>query len=83
MHSRIAPPLLTLAFALLAVPLARSTPRQARYGRMLMGFLTYLVGMNLMLMGTHWLRRRQARARAWAVVAGLAAAGDSDLDLLH
>lgn len=55
LHSRIAPPLLTLAFALLAVPLARSTPRQARYGRMLMGFLTYLVGMNLMLMGTQWL----------------------------
>ncbi len=55
LHSRIAPPLLTLAFALLAVPLARSTPRQARYGRMLMGFLTYLVGMNLMLMGGKWL----------------------------
>lgn len=55
LHQRIAPPLLTLAFALLAVPLARSTPRQARYGGMLMGFLTYLVGMNLMLMGTKWL----------------------------
>jgi lipopolysaccharide export system permease protein len=55
LHNRIAPALLTLAFALLAVPLARSTPRQARYGRMLMGFLTYLVGMNLMLMGTKWL----------------------------
>ncbi|MGH8078061.1 MAG: LPS export ABC transporter permease LptF [Lysobacter sp.] len=55
LHNRIAPPLLTLAFALLAVPLARSTPRQARYGRMLMGFLTYLVGMELMLMGTKWL----------------------------
>ena len=55
LHSRIAPPLLTLAFALLAVPLARSTPRQARYGGMLMGFLTYLVGMNLMLMGSKWL----------------------------
>ena len=55
LHFRIAPPLLTLAFALLAVPLARSTPRQARYGGMLMGFLTYLVGMNLMLMGSKWL----------------------------
>jgi lipopolysaccharide export system permease protein len=55
LHNRIAPPLLTFAFGLLAVPLARSTPRQARYGRMLMGFLTYLVGMELMLMGTKWL----------------------------
>lgn len=54
-HYRLAPPLLTLAFALMAVPLARSPPRQARYGRMLMGFLTYLIGMNLMRMGTGWL----------------------------
>jgi len=55
MHARIAPPLLALAFALLAVPLARSSPRQARYGRILFGFLAYLVGMNLMLLGTDWL----------------------------
>lgn len=55
LHARIAPPLLGLAFALLAVPLARSSPRQARYGRILMGFLAYLVGMNLMLLGTDWL----------------------------
>lgn len=54
-HYRIAPPLLALAFALLAVPLARSPPRQARYGRMLLGFLAYLVGMNLTILGTEWL----------------------------
>ena len=52
LHFRIAPPLLTLAFALLAVPLARSSPRQARYGRLLLGFLAYMFGMNLMLLGT-------------------------------
>lgn len=52
LHFRIAPPLLALAFALMAVPLARSSPRQARYGRLLMGFLAYLFGMNLMLLGT-------------------------------
>lgn len=55
LHRRIAPPLLALAFALLAVPLARSSPRQARYGRIMLGFLAYLVGMNLMLLGTDWL----------------------------
>lgn len=55
LHYRIAPPLLALAFALLAVPLARSSPRQARYGRILIGFLAYLVGMNLTLLGTDWL----------------------------
>ena len=52
LHFRIAPPLLTLAFALMAVPLARSSPRQARYGRLLLGFLAYMFGMNLMLLGT-------------------------------
>lgn len=55
LHSRIAPPLLALAFALMAIPLARSTPRQARYGRVVMGFLAYLVATNLIQMGTNWL----------------------------
>lgn len=55
LHFRLAPPLLALAFALLAVPLARSPPRQPRYGRILLGFLAYLVSMNLMLLGTDWL----------------------------
>lgn len=54
-HSRLAPPLLTLAFALLAVPLSRSSPRQARYGNLAVGFLIYLFAMFLMLLGTQWL----------------------------
>lgn len=54
-HSRLAPPLLTLAFALLAIPLSRSSPRQARYGNLALGFLIYLFGMFLMLLGTQWL----------------------------
>ncbi|MBU8975612.1 MULTISPECIES: LPS export ABC transporter permease LptF [unclassified Lysobacter] len=55
LHYRIAPPLLALAFALMAVPLARSMPRQARYGRILIGFLAYLIGQNLMTAGRGWL----------------------------
>jgi lipopolysaccharide export system permease protein len=55
LHYRIAPPLLALAFALMAVPLARSMPRQARYGRILVGFLAYLIGQNLMTAGRGWL----------------------------
>ncbi|SFK43549.1 LPS export ABC transporter permease LptF [Lysobacter sp. cf310] len=55
LHYRLAPPLLTFAFALMAIPLARSMPRQARYGRILMGFLAYLIGINLMIAGTGWL----------------------------
>ena len=52
LHFRIAPPLLALAFALLAVPLARSPPRQARWGRILFGFLAYVLSMVCMLSGT-------------------------------
>ena len=55
LHWRIAPPLLALAFVLIAVPLSRSSPRQARYGSMLMAFLAYLVGIFMMLLGTQWL----------------------------
>lgn len=55
LHYRIAPPLLALAFALMAVPLARSMPRQARYGRIVVGFLAYLIGQNLMTAGRGWL----------------------------
>ena len=61
----------------MAVPLARSTPRQARYGRMLMGFLAYLVGMNLMLMGTRWLEDGKIAAELglwWLVLPLLAIA---------
>lgn len=52
LHWRIAPPLIALALALLAVPLSRSPPRQARYGRMALGFMGYLVAIQLMILGT-------------------------------
>jgi lipopolysaccharide export system permease protein len=55
LHWRIAPPLLALAFALLALPLSRSSPRQQRYGRIMLAFLGYLVGTNLMIVGTQWI----------------------------
>jgi len=55
LHARISPPLMALAFALMSIPLARSPPRQARYGRIVMGFLAYVVGMNVMLLGTDWI----------------------------
>lgn len=52
LHKRIAPPLIALALVLLAIPLARSPPRQARYGRIVLGFLGYLVSVQLMVLGT-------------------------------
>ncbi|MCD9027382.1 LPS export ABC transporter permease LptF [Luteimonas sp. BDR2-5] len=77
LHFRLAPPLLALAFALLAVPLARSPPRQARYGRMMLGFLAYVLGMNLMLLGTDWVAegRIPVVLGLWWLVLPLLAAG--------
>lgn len=77
LHYRLAPPLLTLAFALLAVPLARSMPRQARYGAVMMGFLAYLISVFLMLMGTEWIAsgRVPATLGLWWLVLPLLAVG--------
>ena len=77
LHYRIAPPLLALAFALLAVPLARSPPRQSRYGRVLLGFLAYLVGMNLTMLGTEWLGsgKLPLAAGLWWLIVPLLALG--------
>ncbi len=77
LHWRITPALLTLAFALIAVPLARSSPRQARYGRVLLAFLAYLVGMNLTVLGTQWLGegRLPAAAGLWWLTLPLLALG--------
>jgi lipopolysaccharide export system permease protein len=63
-HARLTPPLLALAFALLTLPLSRSSPRQARYGRVMLGFLAYLVGVSLMMNGTQWLSDGQLPALA-------------------
>jgi lipopolysaccharide export system permease protein len=56
-HWRLAPAFLALALALLAVPLARSPPRQQRYGRIVVGFLGYFIATDLMILGTQWLSR--------------------------
>ena len=77
LHFRLAPPLLALAFALLAVPLARSPPRQARWGRILLGLLAYVFGVNLMLLGTNALAsgRLPAPLGLWWLLLPLLALG--------
>lgn len=64
LHARLAPPLLALAFALLAVPLSRSAPRQQRYGKVMLAFLAYLLGVNLMIVGSQWLAKGSVPAIA-------------------
>lgn len=51
LHSRLASPLIALALALLTLPLSRASPRQQRYGRIMLGFLVYLAAINLMILG--------------------------------
>ena len=75
LHWRIAPPLMAFALMLLAVPLARSPPRQARYGRIAIGFLGYMVSINLMMLGRQWLADDKIPAFAglwWLLLPALA-----------
>ena len=77
LHARLTPPLLALAFALLTLPLSRSSPRQTRYGRVMLGFLAYLVGISLMFNGTQWLSEDKLHGLAglwWLTLPLLAAA---------
>jgi lipopolysaccharide export system permease protein len=55
LHWRLGSPLAALLLALLAVPLARTPPRAARYGVLLLGVLAYVVYQNLMVLGRAWL----------------------------
>lgn len=51
LHWRLATPLATLILALLALPLAHSPPRSARYGRVLVALLGYVVYLNMLGLG--------------------------------
>ncbi|MFA5683171.1 MAG: LPS export ABC transporter permease LptF [Lysobacteraceae bacterium] len=55
LHARLGAPLAALLLAVLALPLARTPPRSARYGALLLALLTYIVYQNLMMLGRAWL----------------------------
>lgn len=55
LHWRLGAPLATLALALAALPLARSEPRQPRYGRVLFALLAYLLYTNLLILARAWI----------------------------
>ena len=52
---RIATPVMALLLGLLALPLGRGEPRQARYGRILAALLIYVNAMALLVLGKGWL----------------------------
>jgi lipopolysaccharide export system permease protein len=51
-HWRLAMPIFVSVLALFAVPLARSEPRQSRYGGVLIAILVYIIGIALIFVGT-------------------------------
>jgi len=54
---RLAAPISVLLLALLAVPLAHTSPRSGRYGRVVLGIVLYLVYANLIALGQAWIAK--------------------------
>lgn len=54
---RFAAPLSVMILALLAVPLSHTAPRQGRYGKLILGILTYLIYTQLIAVGQAWIAK--------------------------
>ena len=54
MQWRLSVPIATVLLALLAVPLARSRPREGRYGRIAIGMLVFIIYLNLLSASKAW-----------------------------
>lgn len=59
LQRRISQPLMLFILTLLAVPLARVSPRQGRYGRLVVGILCYLAYSNLLATAGLWVSQGQ------------------------
>ena len=54
---RVSVPISVLLLTLLAVPLARTSPRQGRYGKLLIAIVVYLIFYNLVILARVWLQK--------------------------
>jgi lipopolysaccharide export system permease protein len=54
---RLSAPLSVLLLMVLAVPLARTSPRQGRYGKLLIAILVYLIFYNVTILSRVWLQK--------------------------
>ena len=71
LHWRLAMPLFAAILSILAIPLARSEPRQPQYGLVLFAIMAYLLGMLALLAGTFMLAKGQIPAFIglwWAIL---------------
>ena len=68
---RLSVPLSALLLVFLAVPLARTSPRQGRYGRLFIAILAYVIYNNLLGVARVWLQRSLVPAAVgiWWVLA--------------
>ena|SRR5579859_7116634 len=57
LHWRLSVPISVLLLTLLAVPLARTSPRQGRYGKLLIAIVVYLIFYNLVILARVWLQK--------------------------
>jgi lipopolysaccharide export system permease protein len=57
MQWRLSVPISVLLLTLLAVPLARTSPRQGRYGKLLIAILVYVIFYNLGILARVWLQK--------------------------
>jgi len=55
LHWRLASPMSALVLTLLALPLARSNPREPRYARLLIAILCYFIYANAIALGRAWM----------------------------
>lgn len=69
LHRRLSMPVLTVVLALMAVPLARTSPRQGRYAKLLTAFLICFAYNNLLGVGVSLVRSGDAPAvlAVWTV----------------
>jgi len=66
LHWRLAPVISVLVLALMAVPLSRTSPRQPRYGSMIVAVLGYIVYANFLALGRSWIAHGKL-APAWGL----------------
>jgi lipopolysaccharide export system permease protein len=62
---RLSTPVTTLLFAMIAIPLSRSKPRQGRYARMLLAFVIYAAYFNLIRVNRTWVEQQATTAIWW------------------
>ncbi|MCB1735061.1 MAG: LPS export ABC transporter permease LptF [Gammaproteobacteria bacterium] len=59
-HWRLAGPMSVIMLTLLALPLAKASPRQGRYGKVVIGILIYIVYSNLLGIARVWIENGKA-----------------------